>query len=155
MTNKILKSCLLREEAWWEWKRLTLSEESWEGFVAEHCGFGPWEEFEQEVEMDVEQVMKEVEEMEEVGEEQMVDVDNEMQEEVVRKDMKLTLERANLKVKPIIIRQASMWADSFIAREETNLDAKVSIMTIIMTIIGDDENEDAFGRFSLKERKPT
>ena len=45
-----------------------------------------------------------------------------MQEEVVRKEMKLTLEGANLKVKPIIIRQASMWADSFIAREETNLE---------------------------------
>ena len=123
VTNKILTSCLLREEAWWKRKRLTMSEESWEGFVAEHCGFGPWEEFEQEVEMDVEQVMEEVKV--EVGEEPMVDVDNEVQEEVVRKEMKLTLEKANLKVKPIIIRQASMWADSFIAREETNLDELV------------------------------
>ena len=125
VSNKILTSCLLREEAWWERKRLTTSEESWEGFVAEHCGFGPWEEFEQEVEMDVEQVMKEVEEGVEVGEEPMVDVGNEVQEEVVGKEMKLTLEKANLKVKPIIIRQASMWADSFIAREETNLDELV------------------------------
>ena len=38
-----------REETWWKKKRLNTSADSWEGFVAEYCGFD-WQQEEQEEE---------------------------------------------------------------------------------------------------------
>ena len=47
-----------REDTWWKKKRLNTSADSWEGFVAEYCGFD-WQQEEQEEEEEEELTLRE------------------------------------------------------------------------------------------------